>query len=86
MHTFARNFSMKFPRKIGERERERKFGGNFANNGAKIRARFDGWNRSSRFKRGGEGGDAFKRASGSVVYFEKAGYERQLTECSLIRM
>lgn len=27
MHTFARNFSMKFPRKIGERERERESSG-----------------------------------------------------------
>lgn len=53
-------------------------------NSSTIRRIVDG-TVASRFKRGRRG-DAFKRGSGSVVYFEKAGYERQLTECSLIRM
>ena len=40
-----------------------------------------GESHSFRFKGGG-----FKRGRGTVVYFEKPGYERQLTECSVIRM
>lgn len=92
--TFARNFSIEFPSsKIDPKERREKkeIGENFVNNAAKIRARFDESWMATRIvafglKGRGEKGREFKRASGSVVYFEKAGYERQLTECSLIRM